>query len=88
MQTRDLVLVNPNGLHMRVAAKIVQVVQRYGAKVRLYNSEHRQADGESVLDLMTLGIESGASVHLEVEGANEFQATRSLEELFADGSGI
>lgn len=88
MQTRDLILVNPNGLHMRVAAKIVQVVQRYGAKVRLYKSEHRQANGESVLDLMTLGIEPGASVRLEVEGANEIQATRSLEELFADGSGI
>lgn len=88
MQTRTLIVANPYGLHMRVAARVVQLVQKYGASVRLFSRDNRQADGGSVLDLMTLGVEQGTTVRVEVEGPGEAQVTKGLEELFNDGAGI
>lgn len=88
MQTRHIVVANPYGLHMRVAARVVQLVQKYGANVRLFNRDNRQADGRSVLDLMTLGVEQGTPVRVEVEGPGEIAIADGLAELFSDGAGI
>jgi phosphotransferase system HPr (HPr) family protein len=86
MQTQNLIFTHPHGLHMRPAAEIVNLVKQHGVKVRLFGSHNRQADGGSMLDLLTLGIEQGKSIRVEVEGTNESVAR--LSEIFSDGGGI
>ena len=88
MQTRDLVVANPNGLHMRVAARIVEIVRRHGAKVKFFGQNDQKADGNSIIELLTLGAEHGSQVRLEVNGPGEEQTARDLAEFFSDGAGI
>ena len=88
MQTRHMVIANPHGLHLRVAARIVQLVQRYKARVRLFGADNREADARSVLGLISLGAGRGEQVRVEADGPGEQQVADALHELFSDGSGI
>ncbi len=82
MKTYNLTIATPHGLHLRVAAKIVELVRRTEAKVRLFGRDNRQADGGSIISLMTLGAEHGHRVRVEVEGRNEQLVLDGLAEIF------
>ncbi|MBN2163583.1 MAG: HPr family phosphocarrier protein [Pontiellaceae bacterium] len=84
MKTYDLTIAAPHGLHIRVAAKIVELVRRSGARVRLFDRENRTADGDSIISLMMLGAEHGHLVRVEVEGRNEESVGAGLAELFSE----
>ncbi|MEI7851661.1 MAG: HPr family phosphocarrier protein [Kiritimatiellales bacterium] len=88
MHTYNMIVANPHGLHMRPAAEIVDLVKQYGTKVRLFGNGNQQADGGSIMALLTLGLERGNPVRVEVEGANESQVVARLSEIFSAGGGI
>ena len=88
MQTYNLTVADPHGLHLRVAAKIVDLVKQYGTKVRLFGADNRQAYGGSIRGLLTLELGHGNSVRVEVDGADESQVAARLSEIFGDGGGI
>ena len=88
MQTRQVVVGNPHGLHLRVASRVVKLVQSHGARVRLVGGDEREADARSVLDLLTLGANRGESLRVEAEGPDEVQVADRLEDLLSDGAGI
>lgn len=88
MQTYNLTVADPHGLHLRVAAKIVELVRHHGTRVRLFGSDNRQADGGSVLGLLTLGLGHGNFVRVEVDGEDELKVAERLSEIFSDGGGI
>ena len=88
MHTYNMTIANPHGLHMRPAAEIVKLVKRHRAKVRLFGADNRQADGSSILALLTLGLGHGNPVRVEVEGIDESQVADRLSEIFSAGSGI
>lgn len=88
MQIRDIIVANPHGLHMRVAARVTELVRRYGSTVRLRSKDNQVADGNSIMELLILGAEKGTPVRLEVEGPGEEQTANALVELFSDGAGI
>ncbi len=84
MKTYNLTIATPHGLHLRVAAKIVELVRRTEAKVRLFGRDNRQADGGSIISLMTLGAEHGHPLRVEVEGRNEQAVAEGLSEIFGE----
>ena len=90
MHTYNMTVATPHGLHMRPAAEIVDLVKRHGAKVkvRLFGNGNRQADGGSILALLSLGIEQGHRIRVEVDGADEAQVAARLSEIFSAGGGI
>lgn len=88
MQIQNLTFSHPDGLHMRPAAEIVHLVKRHGVKVRLVGSDNRQADGGSILDLLTLGVKQGSSIQVEVDGVDESKVASRIFEIFTDGGGI
>ncbi len=88
MQTYNLTVADPHGLHLRVAAEIVDLVKRHRTKVRLFGTDNRQADGGSILGLLTLGLGHGNSVRVEVDGADESHVAARLSEIFSAGGGI
>ena len=88
MQTRDVIVTDPYGMHMRVAAQIVAVVKAHRSTVRLSCSECRHASGCSILQLMLLGAAQGQPVHLQIEGPDEQRVADRLCDVFADGGGI
>ncbi len=85
MQTRDIVVENPNGLHMRVASKIAQLSQEHGAQIHLISVDNRQASGASVLDMLTLGIQRGTTVRVTVDGPSENLVADQLTAILAVG---
>lgn len=88
MQTRDIVVENEHGLHLRVAAQIVEVVRSHSARVRLSRVNERESAGESVMELLLLDAPPGSSIHLEVDGPDEEFVANQISDLFSDGAGI
>ena len=72
---------NPLGLHARVAARIAQTVQQFSCRVVL-NNNGIEADGSSVLDILTLGAPQGTCLDVRAEGEQAVEAIAALKELF------
>lgn len=71
---------HPAGLHARPAALFVQTAQRFASTVEVRLGE-RRANGKSILSILTLGANQGASVTISAEGDDAQQALASLKAL-------
>lgn len=71
-----------DGLHLRIAAQFARLAATYQAEIRLSRAD-RAADGKSVMDLLTLAVESGARVELEARGGDAEEAVAALAEFLA-----
>jgi len=71
---------HPAGLHARPAALFVQTAQRFASTVEVRLGE-RRANGKSILSILTLGANQGASVTISAEGDDAQQALASLQAL-------
>lgn len=89
MQQKELIIENPRGLHMRVAAEIVRLSRESGVQVRLTRDGEKSACGDSVIELVLLDAAPGAVLKIEVTGGgNEQHVVARISDLFADGAGI
>ena len=73
---------NAQGLHARPAALFVKVAKQFKSTVRLRKGKH-QADGKSIMGVLTLAAERGSPVELIVEGPDSKEAFRVLEQLLS-----
>ena len=84
----EAVVMSPVGLHARPAALFVKKVATSGQKVTiepLENGEVRaSADGKSILSVLSLGIKSGTTIRVTIEGDNAEALANDLKELLAD----
>lgn len=68
--SKELILENPGGLHARPAAFLVQLAAKFQSKVKvIFNG--KEADGKSVIALMTLGAAQGHQITLVTDGTDE-----------------
>jgi phosphocarrier protein len=65
---------------------IVRTASKFDADVFLQRDNY-EINGKSVIGVMTLAAEQGATLTLVVEGSDEEEAADELEELFDDGFG-
>jgi phosphotransferase system HPr (HPr) family protein len=70
-------LTNALRLHLRAASLFAQLSRQFDADIRV-SCNDRQADGWSVLDLMLLAAERGASLELEASGPDAEDAVAAL----------
>jgi phosphocarrier protein len=91
-----IVLTNKKGLHARAAAKFVKVVGQFDARVLVAKiagagmpagSEPLQSSGGSILGLMMLGAECGATLRLRITGAQAPEITDALKKLLEERFG-
>jgi phosphocarrier protein len=82
----ELQIRNRLGLHARAAARFVSAAGRFRSQVTLQRGE-RRADGKSILGILLLAAARGSTMHLRVEGPDEEEAFRTLEELVVAGFG-
>lgn len=73
---------NSQGLHARPAALFVKVAKQFKATVRLKKGK-RQADGKSIMGVLTLAAERGSTVELIVQGPDSKEAFHALEQLLS-----
>lgn len=79
MSERTVVVASAHGLHARPAALFTQAAQEAGVPVRITKNE-RTVDASSILGVISLGIDHGDEVVLQVEGEG---ADETLDALVA-----
>ena len=70
MVEKIAIIKNGQGIHCRPSAKIVTEASRYPCEIRVFG-EGGEADLRSLLSLVSLGLQEGASVRIRVSGADE-----------------
>jgi phosphocarrier protein len=86
MVERTVQIVNKNGLHARPAAEIVKVSSKYQSEIVLVK-DGMEVNGKSIMGVMMLAAECGASLVLRAEGADAEPALDALAELIANKFG-
>lgn len=81
---REVVIPNPQGLHARPIAMLVEAAQRFDAKVWI-GVEGREVDARSVLQLMTLCAACGTKLRLRAEGDDAEELVDCLERIVRRG---
>jgi phosphotransferase system HPr (HPr) family protein len=83
---RTIRIINPLGLHHRVADRFSRTANQYTCTVTVWNGEAR-ADGKSLWDLILLVAMPDAEVILEVEGPDAPHAVDPLAAILAAPGG-
>ncbi len=84
--TLNVVVRNKYGLHARPASLFVQVCNRYNSDIIVHHNS-MQISGKNILDIMTLGAESGTELKIELVGGDAAEAAREINELFESNFG-
>lgn len=77
---KTLTLINKVGLHARPASAFVQTAARFSADIRV-SANGRTADAKRILQVLQLGAEQGAELHVHAEGEDADAAVNALAEL-------
>jgi phosphotransferase system HPr (HPr) family protein len=89
MQTIDLTVRNPSGLHARPAATFVKAASAFKSKITVENITRGTAPGDakSFLKVITHGAVKGHVIRLTIDGEDEDSAAKTLGDLVASGMG-
>ncbi len=82
MIRRKVLISNELGLHARPAAKVAKLAQKYRAKVFLKKGL-RQAEAESILDVLALACTQGTEVEILAEGEEAEEAVAAIADLLS-----
>lgn len=88
MIAKEVVVNNEGGIHLRVAGAVVKVARQHDCNLRVSCENCPAANGCSVMELLTLGVESGRKVRIEADGPGAEAAVSRVAEIFSEGSGI
>lgn len=87
MLSKIITVRNPNGMHLRVAAQVVQTARRYKSKVTFYK-DGKKASAQSILELLILEATEKSEITVVCEGEEEKEALNKIEVVLIDGAGI
>lgn len=88
MQKTKVRVVNQLGLHARAAAQLVRLAGEFDSSIKIIKPDSRcVADAKSILNILTLAASKGTELLIEIEGADEKKALKSIEKLFSEGFG-
>src|SRR6266704_2546397 len=82
----DAVILNKTGLHARPAATFVDLAKRFQADVKVRHDD-AVANGKSLISLLQLGVEHGATVRVSAQGSDAAAALDALQSAIAVGLG-
>ncbi|MEO3944424.1 HPr family phosphocarrier protein [Gorillibacterium sp. CAU 1737] len=88
MAVQQVTIQNASGFHIRPAQLFIEKAVQFQSKI-LIKPEGTTviADGKSILNLMTLGLEKGSVITIEAEGPDETDAVSQLAQLVNSGFG-
>ena len=89
MQSIELVVVNPSGLHLRPGTLFAEAAAAFGARITVENLDRGTppVDAKSVLMVLTAGVSPGHRIRLTADGPDEGAALAALAELVRSGLG-
>ncbi len=86
MRQREVEIVNKLGLHARASAKLTQVAGQFQSEIWLTRNG-RRVNGKSIMGVMMLAANKGATLSIETSGADEEAAIDALSQLIHDKFG-
>ena len=87
MQTKEIRIYAANGLHMRVAARIVKELKNSQSKVYFYK-DGQSADASSILEMLVLAASEKDVLMVTASGEDEHKTIDKVAEILTDGAGI
>ncbi len=82
----EATIINKTGLHARPAAVFVDLSQRFQADIRVRYAAS-SANGKSLISLLQLGVEHGATIRVSAQGPETDTALDALRTAIATGLG-
>lgn len=86
MVVREVTVTNRAGLHTRPASMIVRTASKFKSDFFIQKDSY-EINGKSIIGVMTLAAEQGATLTLTFEGEDEDDAADAVAELFEGGFG-
>ena len=85
MVSKNVTVINPEGLHARPAGALCKFAKSHPEVVITVGYGGRTINAQSLFAIMTAGINCGAEVSLEVSGKEEQAVLDELVKLFEKG---
>ncbi|HVF38978.1 MAG TPA: HPr family phosphocarrier protein [Gemmatimonadaceae bacterium] len=86
MVERSVKIVNKLGIHARPAAEIVKAASRFKSNITIIRDD-LEVNGKSIMGVMMLAAEHGATILLRADGEDAPGALDTLATLIAAGFG-
>ncbi len=86
MIEREVQVTNKNGIHARPAAEIVKTAARYRSEITI-GRDDLEVNGKSIMGVMMLAAECGATVVLRANGPDAEDAVTALTTLISSRFG-
>lgn len=83
---REVQVRNRNGLHARPAAELVKIAARFKCDITIRRDD-MEVNGKSIMGVMMLAAECGATLRLQANGPDAEQAVEAIAALIGDGFG-
>ncbi len=80
MEERRARILNQEGLHARLAARLVKCATQFQSKITLFKGK-QQADATSIMGILILAAGPGTELAIHAEGVDELQAAASIQRL-------
>jgi len=87
MRTTTVKVFHHGGLHLRVAARLVQKSKDFKSRI-MFCKDCKFADGYSILQLLLLEATKDSQLRIVAVGEDEDKVIQELAGLFNDGAGI
>src|SRR5262245_29196486 len=81
LMTKEFVLSNKLGLHLRPAAVFVKVANNFRCDI-FVTKDQEKVNGKSIMGLLMLGVGPGNKMKVQAEGNDASQAIAAIEKLF------
>lgn len=79
MIAREIEIKLAGGLEARPVAMLVQVASQYDSSVYVQTAGNKRVNAKSIMGMMSLGLNVGEKVVVEVDGADEEAAINHIE---------
>jgi phosphocarrier protein HPr len=86
MVERSVQIVNRLGIHARPAAEIVKQAAKFKSSITIVRDD-MEVNGKSIMGVMMLAAECGATIILRADGPDEEAALEALAAVIAAGFG-
>ncbi len=84
MIKKTLNIINSLGLHARAAGRFVEITNRFDAEIYLAK-DNMLTDAKSIMGIIAMGVHQGDVIDITVNGVDEQEAMKAVEELLAQG---
>ncbi|MDD3095389.1 MAG: HPr family phosphocarrier protein [Candidatus Neomarinimicrobiota bacterium] len=87
MISKEVTILNKQGLHARPATALVNTASTFKSDIFISRDE-KKVNGKSILGLLVLAAEHGARLTIEADGPDEEDAVAALAALVTDHFGM